>query len=78
MAKRQIFYSFHFGSDVFRVQLVRQMGAIEGNEPVSKNAWETVKGAGTASIEKWIDDNMKGKSCVVVLIGTETSTRPWV
>ena len=78
MAKRQIFYSFHFDNDVFRVQMVRQMGVIEGNEPVSKNTWETVKGNGNAAIEKWIDDNMKGKSCVVVLIGTDTSKRPWV
>ena len=78
MTKRQIFYSFHFDNDVFRVQMVRQMGVIEGNEPVSKNTWETVKGAGKVAIEKWIDDNMKGKSCVVVLIGSDTSTRPWV
>lgn len=78
MAKRQIFYSFHFDNDVFRVQLVRQMGVIEGNEPVSKNTWETVKKTGDAAIEKWIDENMKGKSCVVVLIGTDTSKRPWV
>jgi hypothetical protein len=78
MTKRQIFYSFHFDNDVFRVQMVRQMGVIEGNEPVSKNTWETVKGNGDAAIEKWIDDNMKGKSCVVVLIGTDTSKRPWV
>jgi hypothetical protein len=47
MAKRQVFYSFHFDNDVFRVQMVRQMGVIEGNEPVSKNTWETVRGAVT-------------------------------
>lgn len=78
MAKRQIFYSFHFDNDVFRVQIVRQMGVIEGNEPVSKNTWETVKGNGSAAIENWINDNMNGKSCVIVLIGTDTSKRPWV
>ena len=77
MAKRKIFYSFHFANDVFRVQQVRNMGVIEGNEPVSPNTWEQLKRA-AGGVEKWIDDNMSGKSCVVVLIGTETYARPWV
>lgn len=29
-------------------------------------------------IQRWIDDNMKYKRCVIVLIGEETSERPWV
>jgi hypothetical protein len=37
-----------------------------------------VKGKGDAAVEKWIDDNMTGKSCVVVLVGEETASRPWV
>lgn len=53
------------------------MGIIEGNEPVSPNTWEQLKKK-DADVEKWIDDNMSGKSCVVVLIGSETSTRSWV
>ena len=77
MAKRKIFYSFHFNNDVFRIQQVRNMGVIEGNEPVSPNTWEDLKKS-DASVEKWIDDNISGKSCVVVLIGSETSTRKWV
>lgn len=76
--KRQIFYSFHFDNDVFRVQQIRNMGALEDNKPVSANEWETVKKGGDAAIEKWIDENMKYRSCVVVLIGEETSKRPWV
>jgi hypothetical protein len=35
----QVFYSFHFDNDVFRVQQIWNIGAIEGNEPVSKNDW---------------------------------------
>lgn len=76
--KRQIFYSFHYDNDVFRVQQIRNMGALEDNKPVSVNEWETVKKGGDKAIEKWIDDNMKNRSCVVVLIGTETYKRPWV
>lgn len=78
MVKRQIFYSFHFKNDVMRVQQVRNMGAIEGNKPVSHQAWETVKEGGAKAIQKWIDENMRYRSCVVVLIGEETSKRPWV
>lgn len=78
MAKRQIFYSFHFANDVFRVQQIRNIGALEENKPVSPNDWETVKRQGEASIKRWIDDNMKYRSCVVVLVGSETANRPWV
>jgi hypothetical protein len=76
--KRRVFYSFHYDNDVFRVQQIRNMGAIDGDEPVSKNEWETVKKGGDKAIKKWIDENMDGKSCVVVLIGEETYKRPWV
>lgn len=78
MAKRQIFYSFHFNNDVFRVQQIRNIGALEENKPVSANEWEEVKSKGDAAIEKWIEDNMKYRSCVVVLVGEETANRPWV
>lgn len=76
--KRQIFYSFHYANDVFRVQQIRNIGALEENKPVSHNEWETVKKGGNKAIEKWIDDNMNYRSCVVVLIGEETANRPWV
>ncbi len=76
--KRQIFYSFHFANDVFRVQQIRNIGALEDNKPVSVNDWEEVKKKGDAAIEKWIDDNMNYRSCVVVLIGEETANRKWV
>lgn len=78
MARVPVFYSFHYGNDVMRVQLVRNMGVIEGNEPVSSNEWEAVKRNGSAAIERWIDENMKHRRCVVVLIGEETASRTWV
>jgi len=78
MAKRQVFYSFHFKNDVMRVQQVRTMGVIEGNEPTSPNNWEELKRKGDNSIKKWITDNMKNRSCIIVLIGSETADRRWV
>jgi hypothetical protein len=78
MAKEPVFYSFHYDNDVFRVQQIRNMGVIDGNEPVSPNDWEQVKRAGDAAVERWIDDSLKYKRCVVVLIGSETASRKWV
>lgn len=78
MATKKVFYSFHFDNDVMRVQQIRNIGVIEENKPVSSNEWEEVKRKGEDSIKKWIDDNMKYRSSVVVLIGEETAQRPWV
>lgn len=78
MAKRQVFYSFHYKNDVRRVAQIRNIGALEDNKSVSENEWEQVKQKGNSAIEKWIDDNMRYRSCIIVLIGEETSKRPWV
>jgi hypothetical protein len=78
MAREPVFYSFHYDNDVFRVQQIRNMGVVDGNEPVSPNDWEEVKRRGDAAVEKWIDDSLKYKRCVIVLIGSETASRKWV
>lgn len=78
MAKRQVFYSFHYKNDVRRVAQIRNIGALEDNKSVSENEWEEIKGKGDKAIEKWIDDNMNYRSCVIVLVGEETSKRKWV
>jgi len=77
MAKKKVFYSFHFGKDVMRVQQVRNIGVIERNEQVTAQEWENA-GKTAGGIEKWIDKEMKNKDCVVVLIGEDTHSRPWV
>lgn len=76
--KRQIFYSFHFKNDCWRTGQVRNIGTIEGNKPVSENDWEEVKKKGEENIKNWINDQLKYRSCTVVLIGEETSKRKWV
>ncbi len=78
MPKRQVFYSFHYQNDVCRVSQVRNMGVVEGDSIVSDNDWEEVKKKGDKAIEKWINDSMKMRSCVVVLIGEETAGRKWI
>jgi hypothetical protein len=78
MAKRQVFYSFHFDNDVMRVQQIRNIGVIEGNTPVSPSDWEEVKRKGDTAIKNWIDAHMRYRSCVIVLIGSDTANRQWV
>lgn len=78
MAKVPVFYSFHFDKDVMRVQQIRNIGSIEGNEPTSPNEWEKLKQTGDKAVENWIDQNMKYKRCIIVLIGSDTAGRPWV
>lgn len=75
---RKVFFSFHFDEDAWRASQVRNMGVLEGNPPVSDNDWETVKKGGDAAIESWIDGQMQGKSCIVVLVGAQTADRKWI
>jgi len=75
---RRVFFSFHFDKDFWRTQQVRNMNALEGGAVCTPNAWEEIKRKGDKAIEDWIDSNMYGKSCVVVLVGSQTANRPWV
>ncbi len=75
---RRCFYSFHYEPDNWRVSTVRNIGTIEGNKPVTDNDWETVKKGGDSAIKKWIADQMHGRSCTVVLVGTNTANRKWI
>ena len=54
------------------------MGVIEGNRPCSDNDWETITQGGDEKIKKWIAEQLDGKSCAVVLIGTNTAGRKWI
>ncbi|MCS1411091.1 MAG: hypothetical protein M2R45_04287 [Verrucomicrobia subdivision 3 bacterium] len=76
--KRQVFYSFHYKPDNWRASQVRNIGSVEGNRPATDNDWETVKKGGDSAIKKWIDDQMKHRSCTVVLVGEHTADRKWI
>ncbi|MFA5934603.1 MAG: TIR domain-containing protein [Candidatus Paceibacterota bacterium] len=76
--KRQVFYSFHYDNDHWRASQVRNIGAIEGNRPAPDNDWETVKKGGDQAIERWINEQMKYRSCTIVLIGSKTADRKWI
>lgn len=75
---RKVFYSFHFDNDNWRAGQVRNIGAVEGDKQVNGNKWEDIKSSSETKIKAWIDDNLKDKSCLIVLIGSQTSQRHWV
>jgi hypothetical protein len=77
MAKK-CFLSFHYKADSWRVSQVKQIGAIDEQPLLDSNKWEEIKKKGDDAIEKWIADNMKGKNCLVVLVGEKTASRRWV
>lgn len=57
---------------------MRNMGVVEGNEPVSDNDWEQITRGGDEAIKRWIDEQMRYRSCIVVLIGSQTAGRKWI
>ena len=75
---RKVFFSFHYKPDNWRASQVRNIGAIEGNKSVNDNTWEEVKKGGDTAIQKWIDNNLYGKSCCIVLVGEKTAGRKWI
>ncbi|WP_369077001.1 TIR domain-containing protein [Paractinoplanes lichenicola] len=54
------------------------MNALEKQPLLTAQAWETVKQKGKKGIEGWIHEKMLYKKSVIVLIGQQTASRPWV
>ena len=75
---RKCFYSFHYKPDNWRAAKIRNIGVIEGNKPASDNDWETITGSGNSKIKEWITSQMKGRTCTIVFIGSNTYGRKWI
>jgi ferredoxin-fold anticodon binding domain-containing protein len=78
MAKRQVFFSFHFDNDSWRASQVRNMGKVSGDSTFSDNDWEEVKVKSEKEIKEWINKQLEKRSCLVLLIGAETADRKWI
>ena len=78
MPKRQVFFSFEYDKDNWRAGQVRNMGKVSNDSTFSDNDWESVKKDSELAIKRWINAEMAKRSCIVVLIGSTTSTRKWV
>lgn len=78
MAKRQVFFSFHYDNDNWRAGQVRNMGKVDSSSTFSDNDWEEVKEKTESKIKEWIDEQLNKRSCLVVLIGEKTANRKWI
>ena len=78
MARKKVYFSYHFDKDGRRVEEIRNMGLTKDNKPVSKEDWAEICRQGDTAIQKWIDDNMADRECLVVFIGEETANRKWI
>ena len=78
MAKRQAFFSFEYNKDAWRASQVRNMGKVDNSSTFSDNDWEEVRYKSDTKIREWIDNQLSMRSCLVVLVGYETSERKWV
>ncbi|RYH24344.1 MAG: hypothetical protein EON54_24615, partial [Alcaligenaceae bacterium] len=75
---RRVFYSFHYVPDAWRVSQVRNIGTVDDNKPASDNDWESVKKGGDTEIKKWINNQLSGRSCAIIMIGENTANRKWI
>lgn len=75
---RKVFFSFEYKADNQRASQVRNIGAIDGNQPAQDNDWEAVTRGGDAAIKRWIDEQLSGRTCAVVLVGSTTANRKWI
>ena len=78
---RRVFFSFDYTQDAWRAAQVRnswvtRKGVARGFVDAAK--WEKVRLGGDRAIKNWIDDQLKGTSVTVILIGKRTSTRKYV
>ena len=78
---RKVFFSFHY-SDILLVSRIRNSWRLRPDsetQPFHDRAeWEKVQRESPATIKNWIDSQLKGSSVTAVLVGLETSKRPWV
>lgn len=78
---RNVFFSFHYQRDIWRVNQIRNLDEICGCAAAGfrdASLWEEAKKKGDATIKKMIDDALKGTSVTVVFIGAKTAGRKYI
>jgi len=77
---RRVFFSFKY-EDVSRAMVVRNSWVTKEREAagfIDAAEFEKVKKKGEAAIKNWIDNQLKGTSVTVVLVGEKTCSSKWV
>src|SRR5712671_681696 len=78
---RKVFFSFNYQRDLWRVNVVRNSGAIEGIAAAGfhdASLWEETTRKGDIAVKQLIDSGLEGTTVTVVLIGAETANRKYV
>ena len=79
---RKVFFSFHYKNDVWRANIVRNSWITKDDKEaagfIDAADFEKLEKEGKDAIERWINKQLDGTSVTVVLIGSDTSNRPYV
>jgi hypothetical protein len=75
---RHVFYSLHYEADRARAELVRSIAGLVPNLEQKPSEWATLKRTGEFAIKRWFEQQLRGRSCTIVLIGAHTAARPLV
>jgi hypothetical protein len=78
---RRVYFAFHFENDIFRVNQVRNSNVVAGPDRAGfydHSEYEEAKKKGEEEIKRLIRDKLNNTTVTVVLIGTETASRPFV
>jgi hypothetical protein len=79
---RKSFFSFHYKNDVWRAMQVRNSWVTKDDKEaegfIDAADFEKIEKEGDDAIKRWITNQLIGTSVTVVLIGTETSNRPYI
>lgn len=79
---RNSFFSFHYKNDVWRAMQVRNCWVVRNEKEaagfIDAADFEKVEKDGEAAVKKWIDSQLVGTTVTIVLIGSDTSNRPYV
>lgn len=83
MMARRVYFSFHYGNDSNRANVVRNCDMISRQYDgvvrfQDKSLWDEVQGQGAAATKRFIDRGLEGSSVTCVLIGQQTWQRQWV
>ncbi|MCL4537070.1 MAG: TIR domain-containing protein [Nitrospirae bacterium] len=77
---RRVFFSFEY-EDVSRAMVVRNSWVTQGKEAagfVDAADFEKIKKQGDEAVKRWINNQLKGTSVTVVLVGQNTCSSKWV
>lgn len=78
---RNVFFSFHYQRDIFRVNQIRNIPEIVGSAAAGfrdASLWEEAKRESDATIKRLIDTALEYTTVTVVCIGAATAARKFI